>query len=634
MKYGVIGLGAVGSIIGGLLAETLKNDVVLIGKPYQIDVIQKKGIKIIGLDKKIENIQITSEFSEIKNLDVIFLCVKSQDTKNAANQMKEHLKKTALIVSLQNGVRNRETIHKITGKTVLAGVVLFNAVYQEPGKVNLTIKGGILLENNGEIAERISNVLNRAGIKTILVDNINGFLWSKLILNLQIAVTALTGQTIKESIIDEDSRNIIIETMKEGIKIVEKSGIHLEKLPGADPKKTIKRLERYNSLTLKIGSIFIGVKKDARNSMWQSLSRRRPTEIDYINGEIVNLAKKNNLKAPINMKLVELVKQVEKKPEFKGKIIVDATGYQAQLLKKAPERWRIEKHIDKRDLIIAYREIIHVRNPLWDVENLHLHFIDRYAPGGYVWIFPWSKDGLYLNIGNGGMACYKTPHFRELLNNYASKVLPNLLADRSIIKSGIWLIPNRRPRHVFVGDGFLAVGDSAIMINPATSEGIGYGLYGAYLASKVIIEALEEDDFSQESLWRYQHAYMTSPYGVRQARLDVLRILMQAHGDDDFQYVIKYKILSSGDLTKARNEDEFMSKLSKFIKAGRMILSRRIKLFKNMKYALDMMKVVRKLYEEYPNTPEGIDDWIRREELIFNEVKDKLKPYNSYPVIC
>ena len=318
MKYGVIGLGAVGSIIGGLLAETLKNDVVLIGKPYQVDVIQKKGIKIIGLDKKIENIQITSEFSEIKNLDVIFLCVKSQDTETVANQIKNHLKKTALIVSLQNGVRNKEIISKITGKTVLAGIVLFNAVYQNPGIVNLAIKGGILLENHEKNAENISNVLNRAGIKTILVDNINGFLWSKLILNLQIAVTALTGQTIKESIIDEDSRNIIIETMKEGIKIVEKSGIHLEKLPGADPKKIIKRLERYNSLTLKIGSIFIGVKKNARNSMWQSLSRGRPTEIDYINGEIVNLAKKNNLKAPINTKLVELVKQAEKNPVFKN----------------------------------------------------------------------------------------------------------------------------------------------------------------------------------------------------------------------------------------------------------------------------------------------------------------------------
>lgn len=318
MRYGVIGLGAVGSIIGGLLTETLKKDVILIGKPYQVDVIQKEGIKIIGLNKKIKNIQITSNLSEIKNLDVIFICVKSQDTETVAKQIKKHLKKTSLIVSLQNGVRNGEILHKTTGRTVLSGVVLFNAVYKKPGEVNLTIKGGILLENKDETAGSISNILNKAGIKTILVDNINGFLWSKLILNLQIAVTALTGQTIKESITNNDSRKIIIETMKEGIKIVEKSGIKLEKLPGADPKKMLKRLERYNSLTLKIGSIFIGVKKEARNSMWQSLYRRRPTEIDYINGEIVKLAEKNGLKAPINTKLVELVKQAEKNPVFKN----------------------------------------------------------------------------------------------------------------------------------------------------------------------------------------------------------------------------------------------------------------------------------------------------------------------------
>ena len=92
MRYGVIGLGAVGSIIGGLLTET-RRDTVLIGKPYQIDIIKKEGIKIIGLNKEIKNIQITSDFSEIKNLDVVFLCVKSPDTETVANQMKKHLKK-------------------------------------------------------------------------------------------------------------------------------------------------------------------------------------------------------------------------------------------------------------------------------------------------------------------------------------------------------------------------------------------------------------------------------------------------------------------------------------------------------------------------------------------------------------
>ena len=55
------------------------------------------------------------------------------------------------------------------------------------------------------------------------------------------------------------------------------------------------------------------IKGNARTSMWQSLSRGKSTEIDYINGEIVNLARKNNLKAPINTKLVELIKEAERK---------------------------------------------------------------------------------------------------------------------------------------------------------------------------------------------------------------------------------------------------------------------------------------------------------------------------------
>ncbi|OGS39849.1 MAG: hypothetical protein A3K77_04995 [Euryarchaeota archaeon RBG_13_31_8] len=50
----------------------------------------------------------------------------------------------------------------------------------------------------------------------------------------------------------------------------------------------------------------------ARSSMWQSLQRGRPTEIDFINGEIVELAKKHNLEAPINEKLIKLIKKAEK----------------------------------------------------------------------------------------------------------------------------------------------------------------------------------------------------------------------------------------------------------------------------------------------------------------------------------
>lgn len=312
---------------------------------------------------------------------------------------------------------------------------------------------------------------------------------------------------------------------------------------------------------------------------------------------------------------------------IRSKIVVDATGYTATLLKKAPDAWMIEKSIERRDIIPAYREVIKIRNPIWDVENLHLHFHSKYAPGGYVWLFPWSRDGLMLNFGNGIVGGVQLPKPRYLVDLYAREVFPQLLGEREIIKSGQWVIPNRRPRHVFVGNGFLAVGDSAIMIDPATAEGIGYGMYGAYLASKVIKESLESGDYSQGFLWKYQKIYMSSPYGLRQARLDVFRILLQAYSGDDIEFVIRNKILTSSELSRARDEDEVVTGIEKYVRAFKAMLRGGGRLIRDLNYALNMMKKVRRLYSEYPDKPDEISKWIAKEEALFNEVKKHFPIY-------
>lgn len=317
MRYSVVGLGAVGSIIGGLLTRSGEN-IILVGKKNQVDVIKNKGVKIVGINGTVivENIQASATLSSLADADIIFICVKSQDTKELANNLKRHLKKSAVIVSLQNGIRNAQVLEDITGNKALTGIVLFNALYSQPGEVVLSLKGSIILEydkNNRVVIDSLLKSFKNAGLKVKPVENIEGLLWSKLILNLQNAITALTGQTIKNSIKDRDTRKIIIATMKEGVEVVEKSGIRLETLPEIDPKRMIKTLSTCGSLILGIGSRIMGLKENARNSMWQSLSRGKPTEIDYINGEIVKLAEKNNLEAPINTKLVELIKNAEKK---------------------------------------------------------------------------------------------------------------------------------------------------------------------------------------------------------------------------------------------------------------------------------------------------------------------------------
>lgn len=315
---------------------------------------------------------------------------------------------------------------------------------------------------------------------------------------------------------------------------------------------------------------------------------------------------------------------------IKGKIIVDASGYPATLLMKSPDRWSIEKKIEERDIIVAYREVVKIKDSIWDLDNLHLHFISKYAPTGYVWLFPWSDDGTMLNIGNGFIPNKRIPKPHVLLERYIHDIQPSLLKDRVIIKKGTWDIPNRRPRHIFVGNGFLAVGDSAIMIDPATAEGIGYGLYGAYLASKYIVEALEAKDYSREMLWKYQYAYMSGPYGVRQARLDVFKYLLQAYSDLDYQFVIQHKILTSKDMVRARNEDDFLSHLDKFSRAFKAVIYGKYKIIRDLKYAIDKMKEVKELYLNYPSTPTGIREWSKKVDKIFKEVSYKLPPYIPY----
>jgi 2-dehydropantoate 2-reductase len=316
MKYAVIGLGAVGSIVGCILKKSGEN-VVFVGKPKQVDIINKNGIKINSLNGSIyiKDPKAVSDFSILEDVDFIIVCVKSYDTRNLANQIKPYIKKSAIILSLQNGVKNSSILNEVTGNKTLSGIVLFNALYVSPGEATLTIKGGLLIEDEKSCSEAIRNLINSFNmkdLKSITVENIKGYQWSKLIVNLQNAVTTLTGQTIKESIIDTNTRSILIATMKEGINVLEKAGVSINALPDMDPKKMISRLSFYNSIILRIGSKFLRL-KNARTSMWQSISRGKTTEIDFINGEIVNLAKKNKIRAPINEKLVKLVKQAEKK---------------------------------------------------------------------------------------------------------------------------------------------------------------------------------------------------------------------------------------------------------------------------------------------------------------------------------
>lgn len=326
---------------------------------------------------------------------------------------------------------------------------------------------------------------------------------------------------------------------------------------------------------------------------------------------------------------VKGIKGKEKRSIY-GKIVVDASGYSAVLVNNLPNSSGWEKKIDKRDVIIGYREIIHIDEKFRDKGYLWIHFIDKYAPGGYVWIFPHSRDGHILNVGNGIQAGMGYPNPNILLDNYRVENIytQNLFSNKyEVLDRGIWNIPNRRPRGMLSWNGFIAIGDAAIQIDPATAEGIGYGLYGAYIASKAIKNALEKRDYSIKTLWLYSYGYMTSRYGINQAKFDVFRYLLQAFGDCAKLFAIKNKIIRDEELSTARDEDLRISVLSKAIRFLKGLVYGKLEVINALRFTLKMMKKVSDLYARYPSDPREYFKWKKIEYEIFNQVKRMLPPY-------
>ena len=136
MKIGVMGSGAVGSFFGSFFSEA-GHDVTYIARGAHLTEMNKNGLTII---KESEKIVIRQAFSEnvedLADCELILFCVKSGDTKEAAERLNEVIQDSAYVMTLQNGVSNEETLVEIFGKDrVLSAAVYVQAEVESPGVI-------------------------------------------------------------------------------------------------------------------------------------------------------------------------------------------------------------------------------------------------------------------------------------------------------------------------------------------------------------------------------------------------------------------------------------------------------------------------------------------------------------------
>jgi 2-dehydropantoate 2-reductase len=305
MKIAVVGAGAMGCLFGGSLSD-VGNEVYLVDVWQEhVDTINQKGLTINGVsgDRRITSIRATTNASKIGICELVIIFVKAPVTKMAVQTALSVIGAETVVLTLQNGLGNVEAISEVVGADkVIAGVTAHGSTLVSPGVIRHAGEGltviGTLSELQSERIEKIRECFRRAGFETEIDDNVMGLIWGKLMANIGInALTAITGLKNGQLLDFPGTEELLEDAVKEAMAVAKAREIMLKEENSVAYVKSVCRKTAEN-----------------RSSMLQDISRGTPTEINVINGAIVDEGIRLGIDTPVNKVLTLLVRTLESKP--------------------------------------------------------------------------------------------------------------------------------------------------------------------------------------------------------------------------------------------------------------------------------------------------------------------------------
>jgi 2-dehydropantoate 2-reductase len=304
-RVAVMGAGAVGCYFGGMLARA-GAPVTLIGRQAHVDAIARDGLFLDSLNFQGRVAASASTQPEaVRGAELVLFCVKSLDTEEAAHALGPHLESGAAVLSLQNGVDNVGRIHAAAGIEALPAVVYVAASMPAPGRVRHVGRGDLILgelrdspagrpSRKEEIA-RVAQVFGRAGVPCRVAEDIEGELWTKMIMNCAWnAASALARSPYGRLGRSPFGRDLILSVTREAAAVAQAAGV---RLPETD----------LTAAAMQLGETMA----NATSSTAQDLARGKRTEIDSLNGYLARRGAELGVPAPVNTTLHALVKLLE-----------------------------------------------------------------------------------------------------------------------------------------------------------------------------------------------------------------------------------------------------------------------------------------------------------------------------------
>ncbi|KUG03713.1 2-dehydropantoate 2-reductase [hydrocarbon metagenome] len=309
MKVLVFGLGALGTVYSCLLKQQ-GHEITGVDHEPVVRAIQENGVQVNGIwgDHKAVLDQVVCSLDEVKGqeFDLMIVSVKAYETDEVARQLSNIISDKTYVMLAQNGYGNFETASKyIPAYQIILGRVIFGSETINAGKARVTvIADDVILGSpdkliDMEVLQQYAAIFSQAGIPTRSSDEIMRYVWGKIIYNSALnplgAILEVPYGKLAEVTYSKDLMDQVIEEIFTVLKAVGQATMW--------ENAAAYRRDFYAQL--------VPATAAHHASMLQDIQRGRKTEIDSLNGAVVELGKKHGIDTPVNKYITLMLKAKE-----------------------------------------------------------------------------------------------------------------------------------------------------------------------------------------------------------------------------------------------------------------------------------------------------------------------------------
>jgi 2-dehydropantoate 2-reductase len=321
MRIAVVGVGAIGSIVGGLLTKAGR-DVTLIDQwPAHVEAMRAVGLRLSGTTGEhlipVKALHIHEASTLAEPFATAFVAVKAYDTEWATALAVRHLRaEDGVVVAVQNGMPDARVAAVAGAGRALGCVVTIGAGLYEPGHAIRTDRGAVgfkIGELDGRDTPRARALVAvlEAVAPARLTTNLLGERWSKLAVNCMAnALAGLSGLGSNEVRTLEGPRRLAMQLAAEVIRVGRAAGHEVEPLFGVPAARIVDAAEGRGAAEVErqLGESVRGL-AGGRPSPLQDVMRKRRTEIDALNGYVVREGRRLGVPTPFNEAVVREVER-------------------------------------------------------------------------------------------------------------------------------------------------------------------------------------------------------------------------------------------------------------------------------------------------------------------------------------